>query len=287
MIIIIFKVMGTLLTVIRNLENSADFIGYAVRLGRDLMKRVHIYYIEEAYEYTLGQPPATDNYTGEKQSRRIVDADRILDTLIQTVLKDLPGDALVESSTGLGSPAELINDKTSSDPDDLVILNGDEPANFILRNTSNDEVVDEIKCPVLIVPGNAEYKPFLRIIYASAFQERDVLAVKYLVQQLSVLTPSIRVVRFEGRPSGEEFGVMQFDEVLQQETGYPDISVENLSEERTKSLVARVKDFSAKIDADLIAILREDRNFFEKIFTRDKAKEFLKASGLPVLVFKP
>ncbi|HLP74534.1 MAG TPA: hypothetical protein VK155_16625 [Bacteroidales bacterium] len=279
--------MGTLLAVIRNLENSANFIGYAIRLGRDLMKVVHVYYIEEAYEYTLGQPPAPDDYTGEKQSRRMMNAERSLKTLVEKVLEELPGDALVESSADLGSPSELINDRIKSDLDDLVVLNGDEPANFILQNTSNDEVIDEITSPVLIVPENAVYTPFYRIVYASAFRERDVLALKFLVHHLSVLNPSIRVVHVEGKPTGEELGVMRFDELLQKETGYPDISVENLSEERRKSLVSQVKEFSSRIDADLIAFLREDRNFFEKIFTRDKAKEFLRASGLPVLVFKP
>lgn len=278
--------MGTLYAVIRNLDNSANFIGYAFRLGRDLMKLVHVYYIEEAYEYTLGQPPAADDYTNEKQSRRLTDAESSLKTLIQTVLEELPGDALVESSASLGSPAELINDKVSSDPDDLVILNGDEPANFTLQHTSNNEVVDEITSPVLIVPGNSVYRPFHRIVYASAFSERDVLAVKFLVRQLSAMSPSIRVIHVEGKQTGEQLGVMRFDEVLQRETGYPDISVENLSEERRKSLVRQVQEFSSRTEADLIAILREDRNFFEKIFTRDKAKEFLKASGLPVLVFK-
>lgn len=278
--------MGTLFTVVRNLEKSASFIAYAVRLGRDLMKRVHILYIEEAYEYTIGQPPAAEVYTEQKQEGRVKDAGATLNSLVQAVLEELPGDALVDCSTELGPPATLINDKISPDQEDLVVLNGDEPANFMLKNTSNDEVVDEITCPVLIVPGNAAYRPFHRIVYASAFRERDVLAVKYLVRQLSSLNPSIRVVHVEGKPSGEELGLMRFDEVLQIETGYPDISVENISEERGKSIVARVKDFSSHFDADLIVILREDRNFFEKIFTRDKAKEFLKASGLPVLVFK-
>lgn len=279
--------MGTLLSVIREPEESGSFIGYAVRLARDLHSSVHLMYVEEEYEYTIGRPPAPDNFTGQKQSQRLRDAEELLSQQVLKIVTGIHGAGPVDYSAELTSMIEVINDYVRTDRADIVVIEGEVRQGLLKQMTTNDDIIDEADCPVLIVPGNIAYRPFRKVVFASAFREEDIPALKDLVRILSDVSPEIRVVHVTGNPDDEKIRRTGFDEILRSQTGYQNIFVEYLKDEKSLNIAGMIKSYAIESNADLIVAMKQDRNFFGKLFSSDRTKKILKEEPeLPVLIYK-
>lgn len=279
--------MGNLLSLIREPEEAGNFIGYVVRLARDLHSSVHLMYVEEEYEYTIGRPPAPDNYTGQKQSQRLRDAEAHLSQQVLRVVTGIHGAGPVDYSAEMTSILEVINDYVKTGRADIVVIEGEVRQSLLKQITTNDNIIDEADCPVLIVPDNIVYRPFRKVIFASAFREEDIPALKELVRMLSDVSPEIKVVHVTGNPAEEKIKRTGFDEILQSQTGYRNISVEYLKDEKNLNIGGMIKNYAVESNADLVVAMKQDRNFFEKIFSSDRTKKILKEEpDLPVLIYK-
>lgn len=279
--------MGNLLSIIREPEEAGNFIGYVVRLARDLHSSVHLMYVEEEYEYTIGRPPAPDNYTGQKQSQRLKDAETQLSQKVLRVVTGIHGAGPVDYSAEMTSMLEIINEYVRTDRADIVVIEGEVRQSLVKQITTNDNIIDEADCPVLILPDNIVYKPFRKVIFASAFREEDIPALKELVRMFSDVSPEIKVVHVTGNPAEEKIKQTGFDEILQSQTGYRNISVEYLKDEKNLNIGGMIKSYAVESNADLVVAMKQDRNFFEKLFSPDRTKKILKEEpGLPVLIYK-
>lgn len=281
------RAMGKMLCVIRESANE-NFIGYIIRLARDLKSHVHVSYVEEEYEYTIGRPPAPGNYAGGEQSKRVSQARRILSERIQKVLGELENDVSVDYSADLASVTSVIDDFISSEDPDIVVMEGEDPGGMMFTATSVDELIDEVRHPVLLVPGNIVYRPWRQILYATAYNEKDIPAIKDLVRITSVLKPSVRVLHItDDSGRGEQLGRIRFVEILQKETGYQGITVEHLEEKKNEGMADQIMDYAIQVNTDLLVVLKDERNFFERIFTPDKTKKIIKNPDIPVMIYKP
>ncbi len=74
--------------------------------------------------------------------------------------------------------------------------------------------------------------------------------------------------------------------MLQTKTGYQNITVKPLVEKDRESEAKLINEYALNIKADLIVVLRENRNFFERILSSDSTKKILKEAQLPVLVYQ-
>lgn len=279
--------MGTLLSIVREPEQAGSYIGYVVRLARDLYSSVHLMYVEEEYEYTIGRPPAPDNFAGQKQSQRLRDAEAGLSQQVLRVVTGIHGAGPVDYSAELTSMLEVINDYVRTGRADIVVLEADSRQSFLKQMTTNDDIIEEADCPVLILPGTIEYKPFRKIVYASAFREEDLPALKDLVRIFSDLLPEIKVVHVTGNPDDEKIRRTGFDEILRSQTGYKNISIEYLKDDKSINIAGQIRKYAIETNADLIVAMKQDRSFFEKLFSSDRTKKLLREEPeLPVLIYK-
>lgn len=286
-IVLIHVMMGTLLSIIREPAQAGSYIGYVVRLARDLYSSIHLMYVEEEYEYTIGRPPAPDNYTGQKQSQRLRDAEAGLSQQVLKVVTGIHGAGPVDYSAELTSMLEVINEYVRTGRADIVVLEADVRQGFLKQITTNDDIIGEADCPVLIVPGNIEYRAFRKVVFASAFREEDLPALKDLVRILSDLSPEIKVVHVTGNPDDEKIKRTGFDEILRSQTGFRNISIEYLKDDKSMSIAGQIRKYAIDSNADLIVAMKQDSNFFEKLFSSDRTKKLLKEEPeLPVMIYK-
>ncbi|HEX2968345.1 MAG TPA: universal stress protein [Bacteroidales bacterium] len=279
--------MGNLLSIVREPSTADNYLEYVARFARELKAHVHIVYVEEEYEYTIGRPPAPGDYAGDEQSKRLGQAARVLSERIDTVLGEFRNDVLLHFSAELASMTSVIEDFTKSNQTDIVILEAEEPGGFIFASTSNDELIGEIKCPVLLVPRNTVFRPLKQIVYATAYSEKDLPAMKDLVRLTSSATPSIRLLHItDEEVSGEQLGKMNYSDILRNETGYSDIILEYLERKRNHNISEQILDYAIRLNADLLVVLKDDRNFFERIFNPDRTKKIARKHELPLLIYK-
>jgi nucleotide-binding universal stress UspA family protein len=279
--------METLLTIVREPGKAKGFIDYVARLSQDLQVHIRLLYVQEAYEYTLGLPPAPDIYTIESVKDKEVDAEKELSKLVQEATSRLTGEISIDYTSVTDSTLDVIDDHISSGKASLVVLEGHESRNYLSNAPSNNDIIDEVHCPLLIIPWNAIFRPYTNIVYATEYREKDIQALKDLIRITGKVKPSITALHITDHPDYEEkIKQTGFNEMLKQETRYKDIIVDYSVKRTDAELAQQIKDFADNTGADLLVVRKENRNFLERIFNPDPTRRILKEAILPVMIFK-
>jgi hypothetical protein len=269
--------MGNILAIIRDPDEAKTFISFVAQFAGALNTPVHLMYIEEEYEYTLGQPPARDTYTGEKQTARVNRFKMIIPGVIKEVLNETGSRVDIDFSADLASVTEKSDEYCRTHNTEMVILEGYVQPSFT-GITSNDEIADEIDCPVMIIPRNYSFKPLRKILYASSDPERSTSVLTELIRLFSSNAPEIRIIQIGGTLKAP--GLL---ESLRSRTGYSGLFIDYHGKE--KSLSKLVKEYAPTFP-DLIVSHKEERNFFEKLFNADPSKKIIEDFRIPLLVYK-
>lgn len=282
-----YYVMRNILAVVREPEKADNFILYSASIARDMRSHLHIVYVEEEYEYTIGRPPAPGNYAGDEQSRRLERARIVLGERIAVVLRELSDEISLDYSADLASLISVIDHHISTENPDFVMLEADEPHGLLFSGTSNDEIAEEIRSPVLIVPDDVIYRPPVRIVYATAINSNDIRALNDVVRLTSHLKPSIRVLHISDEIKVEvQASNLSYIENLQKETGYTDISSEYIVKDNTLDVSTQIMQYALRYNAGLLVVLQEEKTFFAKLFGENRTKDIAKDPDVPVLIYK-
>mgnify|MGYP001013408839 CR=1 FL=1 len=249
--------METLLAIINEPKKAKNFIGYVARLALDLHTNIHLMYVQEPYDYTLGQPPATGLATSvEAQKSNAEDAKKEFAMHIKNVLKEISGEVSFNYSAEMNFRTTIINSFISENKASMVIMEEEEQKSFWSQTSSNDDIINHVSCPVWVIPFNADYKPFREIVYATDYKEEDIETLKNLIGLTYRFSPVITALHITDSVDFEEkVKKTGFNEMLQTKTGYQNITVKPLVEKDRESEAKLINEYALNIKADLIVVL--------------------------------
>jgi len=183
-----------------------------------------------------------------------------------------------------GIDTKAIIDETSKKDIILLILPGYGKSDFFNFITDiRPVVISEAECPVLIIPDKAEFRPFKTILYATDFEQEDVEAMKKLAGIAKPFNSHIIAVHVtDNNDFTERIKEEGFNELIREKIAYDHISFFSLKNDNIEQSLIR---FSEEKNADLIAVLRENKNFMGKIFRKSISRSIAKDSKIPVLIF--
>ena len=183
-----------------------------------------------------------------------------------------------------GIDRESVIEETSHKDTFMLILPGHYQSEFLDFITDiSSTVISHARCPVMIVPEDAKYRPFQRIVYATDFVREDITSMQALKEIASPVNATIIAAHLtSNKDFVEKIEEEGFKELIKQETGYNNISMEALDDKNIESSLLK---FSKEVKADMIAVLKDNKNFFEKIFEKNTVKSIIKKSAIPVLIF--
>lgn len=146
------------------------------------------------------------------------------------------------------------------------------------------DLLKKLTNPILIVPNKVSKKPVKSILYATDFEDGDILAINKIVPIAKDMNATIHVVHVSAKINyaGKE-KMEEFKEKLTQEIDYDNIKFEVLFSDRIeKELNAHAK----RINADIIVLLeREEKGFFQKLFTKSIAEKLEVKIAIPLMSF--
>jgi nucleotide-binding universal stress UspA family protein len=74
--------------------------------------------------------------------------------------------------------------------------------------------------------------------------------------------------------------------MLHDETGSKNISVRLLDTDEQENAPQLIRDFVDEKNIDLLVLLKENRNFFERISNPEQTKKIMRGVEIPVLLYK-
>jgi nucleotide-binding universal stress UspA family protein len=143
---------------------------------------------------------------------------------------------------------------------------------------------EKVPCPLLIIPNKVEDKPIKTILYATDFEEADILALKKLVPLAQMLEAKIHIAHIstEKEYAGKE-QMEWFKDMLLQEVDNSPLTFELIFSDKIQD---KLKIHAKTIGADLLVLLeREEKGFFQKIFHISLVAKMEEHIGIPLLSY--
>lgn len=281
--------MKTLLAIINEPKESRDFIQYVADMALNFKANAHLLFVQNPISYVSGTTGAAGAAITQVQQNyeTIVNAAKEnLADHIRDVKSKMSEDVAIGYSAELGMTSEIAKGFISDKKADMLVLEGQKNESFLMQTSSNMEIIENVKCPVWIVPKAWVYKPVTEIIYATDYTEEDISGLKKLIALTHHLSSSITALHITDSVDFEEkVKKTGFLKMLKERTAYDKLSAKVLNESSTSDTAELLNDYALHINADLIVVQKENKSFFEQIFKSDPAKKIIKKSILPLLVF--
>jgi nucleotide-binding universal stress UspA family protein len=283
-----FKDMKTIAFLLDDLDTSRELIRYAVLLAKDLKANVQVVFVQS--------PPVIygeHDFLGTVATsipQNILDYDNSVkikaEKIIEELQKEISEETNITFSLEEGSKSQILTKKVETGEIDMVMLTGQTNQSAWTQTLSNIDIIRNVKCPVWIIAPNSKYQPLKKIIYATDHQKEDIPTLKRLLALTRVFNPEIIALHvsdnigFEGKIINAGF-----KEMIKMETGSDTILLKNIVNENNQDVTEILNKEAAEINADLIVVLQENKNFLERIFESSFTKELISQTQIPVLIF--
>jgi len=280
--------METLLTIINEPGSSKSFIDYVVHLADDMRINVHLMYLQEPYDYTLGQPPAPGMaYSLQVQKKNSEEATKFFEEYVGELKKNISDKISITHSAEIEMPDKIIETWVSEKKAGIIALEGEKQKSSWLQSSANLSIINSADCPVLVIPSEASYKPFREIVYATDYKEADLPTLRNLIRMTQLYSPSITALHVTDSTDFEDkVRETGFYTMLESGTGYKKITVKTLLDKNNENAAHLINEYALSINADLLVVLKENKKFFQTLFSPDSTKKIMKESHLPMLVFR-
>jgi nucleotide-binding universal stress UspA family protein len=205
---------------------------------------------------------------------------------VSALIPSISGELIVEVDAVSGHEDRVIREQIDAGKAHMVLIEESEFSGLWLRDTSAKAIVNNLDCPVWIIPKNATYQALDEIIYVSDYQEEDIETVKRLVEMTNPLTPNITSLHITDNPDFElKIKKTGFQKMLEYRAGYSKINVKTLIESDRGKTAELLNSYAKSTGATLMVVLKENRRFLERIFKASSSDRIIEESTLPVLVF--
>lgn len=279
--------MKTLAFLIDEIDKSKELIRFAALLAKDINVNVHVLHVQYPHVY------GTNGYMGAEVAPDPEHLQKIADEInekVDEIIKDLKakvsGLPPVVFKSDIGDASAILKEKVENNEYDMVMLQGYNEQSFWLQNSVIMDVVRNVECPVYIVPPDAKYQQLNKIIYATDHNEEDIATLKRLIALAKPFNPEILALHVSNDDEFDKKLMSKgFAEILGEKTGYNKITVKIIADKDGRDAVESLVCEAEKEKANLIVVLKENRNFFERIFKSSFTADLIKKVQLPVLVF--
>ncbi|MDP9048039.1 MAG: universal stress protein [Bacteroidota bacterium] len=192
----------------------------------------------------------------------------------------------IEQSSASGILTEVLNEIVNRHEILLAVIgthNAGRLSTFFIGNHAQN-IIDQATCPVLIIPGNASFKGYKKMAFATDMAPNDINVLHSLSGLAKYLNSEILITHvFKNRTSGKEsIRADVFLKMISSKINYPGIFYREI---KSENVVTSLDWLSEHIDIDLLVLIHRKRNFFQKIFERSIAQKLAGHFNKAMLIF--
>ncbi len=276
--------MRTLLYATDFSDNSIPAFHYAQLLSEQLNAKLFVLHVFDMKATFISTVSLT--YAKREEIMLKEQAEKLEDFCHKNVLKKGIPKGMEMMVHEHGIPSAGILEKVESLNADLIIIGtkGSSVLQDLIMGSTASALISNSYVPVLAIPDKAERRTIKSIVYATAFEEADILAVRKLVALAQPFDAEIKLVHITHKKeyAGED-QMEWFKEMLGNKVDYRKILFDlRFSEDITGSLL----DYIREENGDLIVMLeRDSANALQRLWRTDTVKKVKMQLERPLLSF--
>ncbi len=267
---------------------SAIALEYALAIAQQMRACITVYH---SYEIAAGL--AADEYSPalrgvmEKSQKEL---EQQLQQFVQpyTQVPYHLGNGIVEVKTlvQVGAINKEIAKMTAGDDYDLVVMGtkGASGVDEVVFGSVANAVAEVVKCPLLVVPAKAILTALDRIAYGTNFEESDTEVIDELIEWAGYFEQAtIDCLHVNTNPSQKAEKTKKLENLSKQ---YESVTNLRFSLIEDDSVDKGLDKYIETNQPDMLAVLRRERTFIEKLFKKSISKKLTFHSKVPVLILK-
>jgi nucleotide-binding universal stress UspA family protein len=168
---------------------------------------------------------------------------------------------------------------------DMVVIGtsgGGNSLEELLIGSNTHAVIENVKCPVLAIPGKAVMAPFKHLVYGSNYQPEDAEAIRYVLKFAALFHAQVEVVHVSNKENADiQSKARHFQENLQAKL--PEYSL-RFQEIIHPDEVEGLKGFLTTTHADAFVVLKKHKGFLSNLFDQSLSEQMTYQTKLPMLI---
>lgn len=159
------------------------------------------------------------------------------------------------------------------------------PNNDRLIGKTAAALIDQMNCPLLLIPPNIRYMGLGKIVYGTALEPGDENSIEYLMDWCEAFDASIHILHVakqeQLQAATDKLELLMQSFLAEREAG---IITQQVLSGRIKEVFAEYVEFTG---ADILALHRRKQGFWQRIIDGSLTKTLAELIPIPILVLKP
>ncbi len=267
---------------------SAIALEYALAIARQMRAVITVYH---SYEIMAGL--SADEYDTTYKTKITQVQQELTERLHRFVepyrnISYKLGGGTIELDTvvRLGSISKEIAKMTDDNAYDLVVMGtkGASGINEVMFGSVASTIVEVVKCPMLVVPEKAVLTEIDLIAYGTNFEKADKSVIDELVEWAGYFNHArIDCLHINTNPSQVAAKQKKMEELSKQYENVPNLHFSLLED---NNVAQGLDNYMQGKQPDMMAVLRREKTFLEKLFKTSVSNQLTFHSKVPVLILK-
>jgi nucleotide-binding universal stress UspA family protein len=281
--------MNKILVYIHKIDEIEHILNYSAQLASDLRASVDLLYSVELQNFPMGVPTMARQahyYTKEQIDKLFEEMQSTFETEVKKVKSDLSNPPEIKFFTRQGISTHVIEDFAGEGKYNYMVVAADEDNDFLV-NDRNLDIIKHVSFPVWVIPRSKQYKKVSSIIYATDYNEEDIQTMRKISELATLFNARITALHVSDNLNfNEKVKNSGFKDMITQKVGYKNLEVSTIVQKKKETLSHTINEYAQMINGDMIAVLKENKNFFERLFGKSDTKDLISHAKYPVLVFQ-
>lgn len=211
---------------------------------------------------------------------------RLMDFCVKHLVRDAQSDALDVLIEEHSIPSQRIMELAVELEVDYVLLGmkGSSAVREFLLGSTATALIEKSEIPVLAIPSGYEISHFNTIVYATAFEEADLVAIQKIIPLAKAFNASLKLVHISTKDEYAGDDQLQwFNELLAEKVAYKNLDIDQVYAD---DIFQALTDYLAEVKPQLMVMLeREGHNLISNLWHRDLVKRMKLGIDIPLMSF--
>lgn len=187
---------------------------------------------------------------------------------------------LFETGTVLSSVKNVIQDEDIS----LIVMGvyGDSAFKNEFMGSNTSSVIRNVKLPVLAIPLEAKYHPIGNIGFTTIFKDKDFPALQQIIEISELVNAKVYCIHVKNEASDPAEILIQSENWTK---SFKEKDLEFVFLEKENSVEETINRFLMDKGIDVVAIVRRNRSFFERLTSSSLSNTLTFHAEIPIFVF--
>ena len=211
---------------------------------------------------------------------------RLLEFCVRHIGRDAQSDGVEILIEQHGMASHAILDKAAEHKAEMIVvgMKGMSPIRELLVGSTASALIEKSEIPVLTVPANSETGTIDTIVYATAFEEADIVAIQNISELAKTFDSRIVLIHISTQEeyAGED-QLQWFKEMLVERVAYEKLSIQlRFSDD----IFTSINEFLEEENPQLLVMLeREGHSLITNLWHRDLVKRMKLNVNVPLMSF--